>query len=145
MVLSPSMIVCNGGTLGYSYTAVHCHFGMASPATFCDLGRLTFGAQPLSDLCEVVAVVVQSAVTLTTVIDSDCSSCVLEHGGARAENVSDYVFRPFVTTKPGGMGIGLGISRSLVEPHGGQLSVGPRDGGVTVFQSTLPTVAAIME
>jgi two-component system CheB/CheR fusion protein len=50
----------------------------------------------------------------------------------------DKVFNAFFTTKPSGIGMGLSISRSIVEAHGGNMSVVPNAGpGVTV-QFTLP-------
>jgi C4-dicarboxylate-specific signal transduction histidine kinase len=50
----------------------------------------------------------------------------------------ERIFDAFYTTKPGGMGMGLSISRTIVENHGGRLSVGPHDGPGTSFQFTLP-------
>jgi PAS domain S-box-containing protein len=49
----------------------------------------------------------------------------------------ERIFQAFYTTKPGGMGIGLSISRSIVENHGGQLWAVPNDGPGTTFQFTL--------
>jgi PAS domain S-box-containing protein len=48
------------------------------------------------------------------------------------------IFDPFVTTKPDGMGIGLAVSRTIVEAHSGHLWAENRDGGGAAFRFTLP-------
>jgi C4-dicarboxylate-specific signal transduction histidine kinase len=50
---------------------------------------------------------------------------------------ADRIFEPFVTTKPEGIGMGLSISRSIVESHGGRLWAESSPGGA-LFQFTLP-------
>jgi PAS domain S-box-containing protein len=54
---------------------------------------------------------------------------------------SDHMFTPFFTTKVNGMGMGLAISRSLVESHGGRLWATPNSPHGAIFSFTLPAAA----
>ena len=51
---------------------------------------------------------------------------------------ADRIFEPFVTSKPDGIGLGLSISRSIVEDHGGSLWAEQRSTGA-IFAFTMPT------
>jgi two-component system sensor kinase FixL len=67
---------------------------------------------------------------------------VADSGPGVAAEVTDTLFEPFVTTKPLGMGMGLSISRTIVEANGGSLRMarGVRSGAILIFD--LPTADA---
>ena len=50
----------------------------------------------------------------------------------------ERIFETFFTTKADGLGIGLPISRTIIEDHGGRLWASPRPGGGAIFHVTLP-------
>jgi signal transduction histidine kinase len=60
--------------------------------------------------------------------------------GLPAES-ADQIFNAFFTTKPQGSGMGLAISRSIIESHGGRLGATPNDRPGATFHFTLPTAA----
>lgn len=62
---------------------------------------------------------------------------ISDTGPGIGSSAIDHVFDQFFTTKPEGVGMGLSISRSIVESHGGRLSVESTDGGAS-FRFTLP-------
>ena len=48
------------------------------------------------------------------------------------------IFEPFLTSKPGGLGLGLSISRTIIEAHGGRICVGNHTGPGATVEFTLP-------
>ena len=68
--------------------------------------------------------------------------CVEDEGVGPGDQDMDRLFDAFFSTKPDGMGLGLSISRSIVEAHDGQLRAEPNPGGGTIFRFTLPSGGA---
>ena len=64
--------------------------------------------------------------------------CVSDNGAGIQASVADRLFEPFVSTKSEGMGLGLVVTRSIVEEHGGKISVTPKADGGAAFSFTLP-------
>jgi two-component system sensor kinase FixL len=65
---------------------------------------------------------------------------VADSGSGIEPEVAEQLFQPFITTKRHGMGVGLSISRTIIEAHGGRIWVEPNPGGGTVFYFTLAAV-----
>jgi two-component system sensor kinase FixL len=65
---------------------------------------------------------------------------IADTGIGIADEVAVQLFKPFVTTKSEGMGVGLSICRGIVEAHGGRINVEPNTGGGMIFCFTLPSV-----
>ena len=62
---------------------------------------------------------------------------IADTGPGLPAEVQAQLFQPFVTTKQKGMGLGLSISRSIIDSHGGRMRGLPNPGGGTVFSFTL--------
>jgi C4-dicarboxylate-specific signal transduction histidine kinase len=78
-----------------------------------------------------VAIATQRSGTAVRLIVADSGPGMPPEGMAR-------IFDPFYTTRPDGLGVGLSISRSIVEVHGGELSAGNQPSGGAEFVITLP-------
>ena len=80
--------------------------------------------------------------SIATAKDSDdtVAISVADTGCGIAPEASSQLFQPFFTTKRQGMGVGLSISRTIVEAHGGKLEALPNAGGGTIFRLTLRAV-----
>jgi two-component system sensor kinase FixL len=70
---------------------------------------------------------------------------VSDTGPGISDEIAAQLFRPFVTSKPGGMGIGLSISKRIIESHGGEISVKGNPDGGTTFTFTLPTTSGAVD
>ena len=72
-------------------------------------------------------------------VDADQVQVSVEDSGIGIDPQKlDKIFDSFYTTKPSGMGMGLSISRSILQAHGGRLWATAKDGPGTIFHFTLP-------
>jgi two-component system sensor kinase FixL len=81
-------------------------------------------------------------VTVVTRLEAPDEICVSveDHGSGVDEEAATRLFDPFFTTKAEGMGMGLALSRSIVEAHGGRLIFTDNPAGGTIFRMSLPTL-----
>lgn len=82
------------------------------------------------------------ALTISSALAEDNTVVVkvIDTGPGIAPEVASRLFQPFVTSKSSGMGVGLSISRTIIEAHGGRIWAESAPGGGTVFSFTLKTV-----
>jgi two-component system sensor kinase FixL len=81
-------------------------------------------------------------VLATKRVDQKVEVSVADRGPGIPDEVRSKLFQPFVTTKSTGVGIGLSISRSIIEAHDGKLWVEDNPGGGTIFRFTVPAAPA---
>jgi two-component system sensor kinase FixL len=79
-------------------------------------------------------------ISTESVDDQMVAISIADSGTGLAPEILPKLFEPFISTKPQGMGVGLSISRTIIEAHGGVISAKPNPGGGTVFRITLRSV-----
>ncbi len=94
--------------------------------------------------CEAMAGKDFREVTLTTKARAGemIEVAVADTGTGTPDDIAARLVSPLISTKPDGMGMGLSISRSIVEAHDGQLTTEPNPEGGTIFRLTLPSAGA---
>jgi two-component system sensor kinase FixL len=70
-------------------------------------------------------------------VDGLIAVSVADTGAGITPDMAPRLFQPFATTKRQGMGIGLSISRTIIESHGGHIAAQPNPGGGTLFRFTV--------
>ena len=73
-------------------------------------------------------------------VDQFVCFSVSDTGPGLAADVADRLFKPFVTTKPDGMGVGLSICSAIVAAHGGRIWAESNPEGGTIFRFTIPAL-----
>lgn len=80
----------------------------------------------------------QLTVTTERTADAYVSVSIADTGHGIAPDIAENLFQPFVTSKATGMGIGLSISKRIIEAHGGQIAASNQSDGGAKFMFTLP-------
>lgn len=93
---------------------------------------------------EAVGAAAEGKVAVSTAIEGGGTiRCdVSDNGPGLADAVRERLFEPMTSTKATGMGIGLSISKSIVEAHYGRIWAQSNPNGGTIFSFTLPLAAA---
>jgi two-component system, LuxR family, sensor kinase FixL len=82
-------------------------------------------------------------VTVEIDVEDDATALVrVADRGPGWEDAEEKVFGSFYTTKPAGMGLGLSISRTTIERHGGSIALGCAPGGGALVEVRLPLAGA---
>ena len=78
-------------------------------------------------------------ITVRTAAQRNMAQVTVQDAGPGLDSANvDRIFDPFFTTKTKGIGLGLAISRALIEGHGGQLWVDTEAGPGATFHFTVP-------
>jgi two-component system sensor histidine kinase HydH len=67
---------------------------------------------------------------------------IADTGVGMGAEAKDRLFEPFFTTKPRGVGLGLAVTKRIVEAHNGTISATSEEGAGTEFRVLLPVIAA---
>jgi PAS domain S-box-containing protein len=125
-----------------SVAAIECAMSGALPTVFADAVQIQ---QVIVNLLRNAIEATQEKphgdpqVTISTETKHDLVEVAVADNGAGLPSESDLkIFEAFNSTKPDGMGLGLAISKTIVEAHGGTLVADNRPGGGAVFRFTLP-------
>jgi two-component system sensor kinase FixL len=119
------------------------HLQVEDNATWASINRVQIQQVLVNLLNNAIEAMGQSAKR-----EIDVSARLIEHrlirvsiadtGSGLDKFVAGNLFKPFTTSKPEGMGVGLAISRSIVKAHGGDIWAEPNAAGGTVFHFTVP-------
>ena len=95
----------------------------------------------LQNALDAVAMQEEKQIVLRVRLDHDrLDICVADNGPGLAPEARERLFDPFFTTKKNGLGLGLSLSRTIAEAHGGSLLAEMDATGMTTFRFYLPLI-----
>jgi signal transduction histidine kinase len=141
-VLVEETLALLGGALTSGTVKVHAHLAQGLPAIPAESHQIK---QVVLNLCLNAVQAMPGGGTLTVstrraLLDdrAGVEVRVEDTGSGVSEEVRQQLFEPFITTKAGGTGLGLAVSRSVVERHHGRIWLAPDPGPGTAFCVWLP-------
>jgi two-component system, LuxR family, sensor kinase FixL len=128
--------------VGVRELGVHVAFHLDPEATFVLVSKIQVEQVLLNLMRNAVEAMQETEQRILTVatrrLDNEAVRIdVTDTGPGIAPEIGAQLFQPFVTTKRHGMGVGLSISRTIIEAHGGRLWAEPNPDGGTIFRLTL--------
>ena len=84
------------------------------------------------------------AISTSMAGSDDVAITIRDHGSGVASEDLKEIFDPFFSTKPSGMGMGLSITRTIVEAHGGRVEIPRNESEGAVFTVVLPSETGIL-
>ncbi len=132
--------------IGAKEHRVAVRFHLSPEAQFVFVDRVQIQQVLLNLIRNALEAVQQSPVReliISTALDEDGAALVsvADTGPGLSDEIAERLFQPFMTTKAQGMGVGLSISKSIIEGHGGRIWVTGGAGGGAIFNFTLPLTA----
>ena len=79
-------------------------------------------------------------VGVRTTVENGTVTLSVRDTGVGIDGLEEHVFKPFFTTKPVGLGMGVSLSQSIIEAHGGEITGVDNPGRGATFAFTLPVV-----
>jgi PAS domain S-box-containing protein len=142
-VIDEMVVLLRGEANGY---AVSIRTGLAADLPKCTADRVQLQQVLMNLMLNGIEAMKETGGVLTVKTGrGECGQVLIsvsDTGVGLPAGRADEIFNAFFTTKPQGSGMGLAISRSIVESHGGRLWATSHDGGGATFHFTLPTAVA---
>ena len=137
-----ALALANSDTLGVT---VRFHFDPRALQSFADRIQIQLVITTLlRNALDAMAQSERRELSITTSLTDEATIeiAVADSGSGLSKEAEAHLFEPFVSTKRDGMGLGLLLSRSIVEAHGGSLRYEANPSGGAIFRFTLPAVPA---